>query len=304
MQANREPKYGAVVLVDTHTHAVSADTHRFPQRPTAFANGAWWQGDDCSFERLRDEVAASSVDRVILVQAAGAYGDDNSYLDDSLQTSESGFSGVGIIDPFSRPGTSPNQRVRELAEQHRIGGLRLFYIPQPDTSWLGEAPGDELIDTCAELDLAVSVCCQPPAFDELASQLARRPDVPFALDHCGFADFTGDSPYLAAEPLWNLSDYPNLVVKLTPTLVRLNDANPSALVGELVANFGADRIIWGSDWPQHREVDEHGQQLTYAQQVDLIQSWITDLDPQQKQAIAGDNAQRLWPQLFTNLGAP
>lgn len=290
------------MLVDTHTHAVSPDAQRYPQRATALANGTWWDGTDCSFEQLVAESAASSVDRVVLVQAAGAYGDDNTYLGSALQQANGRFTGVGIVNPTTEPDAA--NRLRDLVTQTGIRGLRLFYIPHPDTPWLSGGPGTELIDTCAALDLAVSVCCQPTAFDELAMQLARRPDVSFLLDHCGFADFTGPQPYRAANPLWTLAEHPNLIAKLTPTLVRLNEAEPSALLAELVANFGPDRIVWGSDWPQHREVDEHGRLLTYGQQVDLIQSWMTDLDPDHQLAIAGNNAVTIWPQLFADLGAP
>ncbi len=295
------PNYGATMLVDTHTHAVSSDRERFPQRPATLANGAWWSDTDCSFEQLAAEVSASRVDRVVLVQAAGAYGGDNSYLLRALEQADSRFTGVGIIDPLTDLPTGP--QLLALLARPGVGGLRLFYIPYPDTPWLAGEVGDGVINSCVANDLSISVCCQPEAFDELAAQLARQPDVSFVLDHCGFADFTGDPPYPQAAPLWRLAEYANLIVKFTPTLVRLNAADPRSLLAQLVARFGADRIIWGSDWPQHREVDEHGRQLTYSQQVDLVQEWMTDLHPNHQQAIAGGNALGLWPQLVAEPGA-
>lgn len=288
-----------VNLTDTHTHAVSPDVDRYPRLETALANGQWWQGNDCSFERLATEISASSVRRVVLVQAAGAYGDDNTYLSDSLRHGDDRFVAVGIIDPSKGSDPKPAERLRSLADLG-VAGLRLFQIPQPAVGWLGDSGAAELIDTCDELGVTVSVCCMPEAFPELATQLGRRLDVPVVLDHCGFADFTGGPPFAAAQSLWDLAAHPNLVVKFTPTLVRLNNAEPQELLDALIRHFGAERIVWGSDWPQHREVGEGGEPLTYAQQVERIQLWMSHLSPQQQLLIAGGNAARLWPGMPTS----
>ena len=303
-RSGKDPRHmtnttSAHVLIDTHTHIVSPDTNRYPQRGQVLANGAWWSGVDCSFESLVAEVGQSDVDGVVLVQAAGPYGADNTYLTDTLGATDHQFLGVGVVDPAE----GAVERLKALAAAG-LAGVRLFAIPYSAPGWLAGPVGNELIDTSADLGITVGVCCQPEALDDLAIQLQRRPDVTMVLDHCGFADFRDGPPFSAAQPLWDLASHNNLVLKFTPTLVRLNDAQPDQLLQALVDHFGADRIVWGSDWPQHREVDEHGRQLSYVEQVDRIVSWMTELSPQQQQLIAGQNTLRLFPGMFTTPGAP
>ena len=76
--------------------------------------------------------------------------------------------------------------------------------------------------------------------------LARFPDTAVVLDHCGFADFSDGPPWNAARPLWELAKYQNLYLKVTTNVL---DA-ASALPATLVRHFGANRLMWGSDYPQ------------------------------------------------------
>ncbi len=281
-------------LIDTHTHAVSPDADRFPQRAASLPNGAWWTNGDVSIEGLAAAVEASSVDGVVLVQAAGPYGDDNSYLVEAV-ADQAVFAGVCIVDPVA-PGAT--DRLRTLADNSRIDGIRLFHVPTPANPWLASTAANELLDLAAELGLTVTVCCMADALSDLGRQLSRRPDLAVVLDHCGFADFSGTAPYPEAQPLWNLARYEQLHVKFTPTLARHDSADPVVLAEQLVTRFGGGRIVWGSDWPQHRETS------TYGEQVDLVQSWFAGCDADVRSAIGGQNALRLWPRSWPHLLNP
>lgn len=280
-----------MLLIDSHTHAVSGDQDRYPQRSLDLPNGAWWDGHDVSAGRLAAQVVASDVDAVVLVQAAGVYGDDNRYLADSVASAEN-VAGVCIVDPTRARAAD---RLRAIAVQSRIDGIRLFQVPTPNEPWLASPATSDLIDVAAEHGLTVTVCAMADALDDLGAQLARRPDVPIVLDHCGFANFSGPPPFDEAEPLWVLADHDNLHLKLTPTLIRLNRADPEAVVHHLVDRFGATRVLWGSDWPQHRETD------TYAEQVQLVLSWFDGLPATARRDIVGQNALRLWPASWPHL---
>ena len=274
------------VLIDTHTHVVAADRVRYPQRDVALANGAWWEGVDCSVESLAADVAATPVDGVVLVQAVGPYGDDNTYLVDALVGRDDAFVGAVVVDPT---GTDPLGRLAALADHSSVRGIRLFHVPTPAEPWLDGPEGDRLVDAAAELELCIAVCCMPDSLGALGRQLTRRPDLAMVLDHCGFADLSGGPPYERAAPLWALADQPNVHLKLTPTCVEMSGADPAGLLQLLVDRFGAERLVWGSDWPQHRAAP------TYAEQVTEITAWLDVLGAAERELVAGRNAERLWP---------
>ncbi len=290
-------------MIDTHTHAVSPATHRYPLRPAALANGAWWDEEDTSVERLLAGVDDSDVGGVLLVQAVGAYGFDNTYLGDAV-AADHRLAGCVVVDPTDDGALGELRRLAGPAGGTDIVGLRLFHIPTPADSWLGGSAGDALVDEAAELELTVSVCCQEWDLGYVDHQLRRRPDVTFVLEHCGFVDF-GDPPYDDARPLWDLADRPNLVVKITPTVVSL-DVNiaegheiDGARAAAVVRRFGPDRVVWGSDWPQLRLWDEAlppgTRRLEYREVVGLVASWFDEFSAEDRARVLDGNARRLWP---------
>ena len=305
------------MLFDTHTHIVAPDDERYPRHDLALPNGAWWHRDDCSFESLRDHVGASQADRVVLVQAAGAYRTDNRYLLDSLRDGGDRFVGIVIVDPAD-PG-APEQ-LRRLAAAPRVVGVRLFHIPTPADSWLGDERGDAVFDAATELGLAVTVTCQHWDLPALGRQLERRPDAPVVVDHCGLVDFSGGPPDDQAQPLRDLAEHRNQRVQFTPTTASFNEdgANeprfdadgfeldhPAEMLAAVVDRLGADRVVLGSDWPQHRQTDPDdepgiGRRLTYAEQLELIIGWTANLSPDQRGAVLAGNATRLFGLRRTN----
>lgn len=88
-------------------------------------------------------------------------------------------------------------------------------------------------------------------------ELARAcPDTQLVLDHCGNPDVAAGpdavAPWRAG--LAPLAEMPNLVVKLSgifanvaPGTATLDTVRP--YVEHVIATFGPDRCLWGSDWP-------------------------------------------------------
>lgn len=277
------------MLIDSHTHVVGTDRMRYPQSAAPLANGVWWHDQDCSVEVFTAAVADSPVDAAVLVQAAGPYGDDNRYLIDAAGTHPQRFVAGVIVDPHAW--RDPAERLRSLAANPLALGVRLFHIPRPARPWLAGPEGDALVDTAAELGLSISICCLADDLPAVAHQLDRRPDLVMALDHCGFVDFSDPAP------LWDLAERPNLRVKFTPTCAVIGGSaeDPRRLLELVVARLGADRVLWGSDWPQHRI------HPTYGDAVEQIVSWTAGLDPTEQAAVLGGNACRLWPTAWPHL---
>jgi predicted TIM-barrel fold metal-dependent hydrolase len=79
---------------------------------------------------------------------------------------------------------------------------------------------------------------------ELRKVLRRFPEVRVSLDHCGFPE-VGRS-----EPLFELADERNLLCKVSSLVLESAGDSQEAFVEGLVGRFGAERVMWGSDFSQ------------------------------------------------------
>lgn len=80
------------------------------------------------------------------------------------------------------------------------------------------------------------------------------PDQVFVLDHCGVPDIAGGAYAPWAEGISAMAQLPQVVVKLSgiaaycaPGTAGVATLQP--YVDHLLATFGPERMLWGSDWP-------------------------------------------------------
>jgi predicted TIM-barrel fold metal-dependent hydrolase len=140
----------------------------------------------------------------------------------------------------------------------------------------------------------LSICVQTdatgiPATISLADRFTK---VPIILDHFGRPDARGGPPYNAAAPLMGLAAHSNVYLKFTPVVLgRLKEckADVHAFIGKLVQEFGADRIAWGSNWPNSPG--------TLEQHVAAANAALASLSEPDRDAVLGGPALRLYPTL-------
>jgi predicted TIM-barrel fold metal-dependent hydrolase len=280
------------VIVDTHTHVVSRDQSRYPLNPSGVGS-AWYRDDPLDVEGLARDTAAAGVDAVVLVQAYGAYTFDNAYVVDAAAHDLGRFVSMGIVDAED-PATP--EKLRELATRPGFAGIRLFPLADPagnQPEWLDDPRSFGVWETCAELGLRIIVAMLPPLFPRLRNVLAQFPEQVVALDHCGFADFTGGPPYAGAAELFACAGLSNLHLKVTSSVLEMvehDDDGPALVVDRLVTEFGADRLMWGSDYPQTRD-------RPYDQLLALARRGCEHLSAGDTDLLLGGTAARIWPEL-------
>ena len=100
-------------------------------------------------------------------------------------------------------------------------------------------------DAAGALGITVVPVVFPRHLGAVRALAEPRPSVVVALDHAGFPDH----PLDAGAPVLGLADLPAVHLKVSSHLL-LEAADPAAELRQLVAAFGADRLCWGSDYPQ------------------------------------------------------
>src|ERR1700761_715253 len=127
----------------------------------------------------------------------------------------------------------------------------------------------------------------------LGAELARAcPDTTFVLEHAGMLEDTSD----AGRAAWRtgmklLADCPNMFVKLSAlgTFVhRATLADVQPIVSDTVTLFGAERCLWGSNFPIEKIWTD------YATVADNIRQAVAHLPLGEQRRILSDTAARVY----------
>lgn len=198
------------------------------------------------------------IEQAVLVQPS-FLGSDNDYLLNCLKAHPDRLRGIVVIEP----GTTGDQ----LDDMTAAGviGLRYNLLSLPPM-WLGK-----------------------PEFQILTSQADRRgwwievqadgPDWPFVLriledtalmiDHFGRP---GDVPCAGFEEI--LARAPDRTCVKLSAPYRLPNLDLRLAARRLISNFGAERCVWGSDWPWTQHEAKH----SYADCVQWWSDWTSEHD--------------------------
>jgi L-fuconolactonase len=156
-------------------------------------------------------------------------------------------------------------------------------------------------------DLPVFVWSNGPQLPNVEQYLRGYPGLQFIVDHLGTTspppELTGPERYAELETLFELGRrYENLAVKWSTVETQSAETYPYADMFPYLLRalevFGRERILWASDWSQHRI------QHTWAQSL----SWILDsneLSSADKEWILGHSTRTVlkWPAVGTDVGS-
>ena len=271
------------MLVDAHTHVACGDDPRFPTHPTGVASDWWRHGGD--IDALIAELDGAGVDRGVVVQAVGAYGHDCRCAASVVATRPGRLALVASVDMddddpaavlAALPGSLPADPT----------GVRLFGVGRLEPRWLVDGRATAVWEAAAELGTTLVPTLFTDHLADLARVVARRPEVPVALDHCAFPDM-GDGGEAA---LWPLAELPEVHLKVTSYVLEMaerDEGDPAPIVERLVERFSAERLCWGSDHPQD-------QRSTYPEKVALAHHATRTLDPPDREAVLAGTALALW----------
>lgn len=125
-----------------------------------------------------------------------------------------------------------------------------------------------------------------------AALAAAFPHIDFVLVHAGMIeDLSPQGRDAWREGMKRLADQPNVYPKFSGlgTFIRRNDPQHIAeIVSQTVALFGAERCMWGSNFPVEKIWTD------YRSIVEAIRAAVADLDPSARAAILHDTATRVY----------
>ena len=238
-------------IIDSHTHVIAPDRVRFPVAPVGGHQSEWSQKRPVDHAGLIAAMDAAGIEKAVVVQASTVYGHDNSYLVEAVRAHPDRFVGVFSIDAMANDAVE--QMKRWLGEG--LVGMRLFTTGSTmpgQASWLGDQKSYRAWEY-AEAE-GVSVCLQMTmeGIPILRGLLERFPKVRVLLDHLARPDLSDGEPYAKASALFDLAAFPGVFLKLTNRTLSAAAqglSKPETFVTQVTKVFGADRILWGSNFP-------------------------------------------------------
>lgn len=263
-------------IVDAHVHVVSADEQRYPRRPDGA--GTWWEYA-YDVDALLADMDDADVGGAVVVQAVSPYGHDCRMAVDAVAGHDR-LAFVGSVDMGSPDAVASLESLRAVSA---LTGLRLFGVGD-GAPWLGDGSAGAVWESAAGTGCVLVPTLFPDALPALRRVVEAHPSVPVALDHCAFPDFGGPG---AMDRLCALAELPAVHLKVSSHNLDHSD-DAAAFVETVVGAFGASRVCWGSDHPQH-------QGKTYAEKVDLARDAARNLSPEDRALFLGGTAARLWP---------
>jgi L-fuconolactonase len=278
-------------VIDIHPHIISTDTARYPITPLGGTRSDWSRERSVTLEEMIAAMDEAAVDKGAMVHSSTTYGFACEYVADAVAAYPQRLTGV-----FSVNVLEPNapQKMRSWYDRG-LTGMRIFSrgstMKEP---WL--ALDDPRIrpsfECAADLGISVATNVTVDAFSQLETVLKEFPAVSFILDHLGGTDFTDGAPYNAAAPLWRLARYPNLYLKIASrnySESRKGGATPETLFPKIVAEFGSNRMAWGSNYPASAG--------TLKELLELARKTVACLPAHDQEQLFGATALTLYPAL-------
>jgi len=184
------------------------------------------------------------------------------------------------------------QRIAALAAHPKLRGLRPMLQDLDDDAWIDDPALAPAVAAMLQHGLRFDALVLPRHLPALLEFVRRFPQLPVVIDHLAKPAMHGqpDAPWL--QDMERLAGHPQVHCKLSG---MVTEAGPEWTVEQLrpyakhvLQVFGAQRVMWGSDWPVLRLAADYGAW------VDATEALLEQLDPAQKKSVLGLNAQRFY----------
>ena len=184
------------------------------------------------------------------------------------------------------------QRIQALARHPKLKGLRPMLQDIPDPDWILQPALQPLLALMAELELVFDALVKPVHLPRLLTLAKRHPSLRIVIDHAAKPDIAADTWQPWADDMQRLAEQTDAVCKLSG---MLTEAGPDPVprvcrpwADHVLACFGPDRVLWGSDWPV---LELAG---SYAGWWQACQKFTAHLTEAERAAVFGGNALRVY----------
>ena len=234
------------------------------------------------------QLRAAGVDGTVVVQARQT-------VEETLQLLEHThrhrfIKGVVGWVPLTDPKVA--RLLEQLQEDKALKGVRHVLQGEPDSYMAGPAFNAGLAAVAAR-GLSYDLLVKAPQLPAAIALVDRHPELPFVLDHIAKPVIAGPPPPEWRRHIAELARRPNVCCKFSGLVTEVPDFawTPALLwpyFDVVLEAFGANRLMFGSDWPVCLVAVE------YPPWFRFMASCVTGLSPDERNHILGGTATRFY----------
>jgi len=270
------------MIIDSHLHFFDA-----PRPGSQFTHVR----DHLTFDDVRSAAAAIGIDRIVQVTPA-AVGYDNAYSFDIAQARPDVV--LGVIARLDPTDPAIEDQLRDAMRRRQMLALRLTLIEKHSEAWLEARALDPFFTLCDSLGVPIELFA-PFRVRAMHDTVRRFPGIRWLIDHMGLRYYEGRDnrdAFRQWDELLDLAQEPNAWIKCSyfPEAAKDLESYPFPLAQQYLRRLydraGADRLIWGSNYPNVRRA------CSYAQALDFVRVECAFLDERERAGLLGHNFER------------
>jgi len=293
-------------IIDGHTHLWSLADDKYPWLRKGESFGPpgrldRLKGKDYSLDDYRRDIEGTGVVGSVHVEALWDPADGRINETKWLETLDGGNLAsryVAGLD-FGLPTTA--DEIAQQAAFARVRGVRqvIAWTPHPDRRMAdrphitAEPTWREAIPVLLEHDLHLELLLYPNQGDDVAELARDFPSLSIVVNHMASPIEQDEAGLkLWREAIVSMSSQPNVYMKASAAAAYLSEKTAAAMrpfLEHVVDNFGADRVIYGSDFPVGTLTG-----LSYSEYLEAYTTALSDRGTAEQQAIFHDTAAKLY----------
>jgi L-fuconolactonase len=237
-------------IIDSHIHLL--DQKRFGY---AWADGEPALKRDWTVNDLANAAKPYEIEGLVFVEVDV---DMPQYLDeaewvDGLAQLDRRVMGAVVSLPLEK-GAAIEPEMAKAANLKTVRGVRRLIQNQPDPEFVLKPDFLEALRLLPKYNLSFDVCILHPQMPNTLAMMRQCPDVSFVLDHIAKPGIKAGllDPWRAH--LREMAALPNVVCKLSGVTTEADHVTWTRdqlrpYIDHVIDCFGADRILYGGDWP-------------------------------------------------------
>lgn len=280
------------MVLDSHTHSWGPPSAEHP-----WVNGPLVEDSIASFsvppvfrnETLLAGMDEAGVDEAVVVGYPVCEWTDNWYTVQAAERHDRLY-GIVMLDQFDddAPQALDTAMAVDDVLGFRLGGIcpydQMWETFDSSVTWLRDAIAEtEFWDVAVETDAVVQLLVHVSQLDQALELVETYPELTFLFDHFAYAEPDTPLDDEGFERFAELAEYDSVGVKISEIVHQSETGYPYRDMHDhvrwLLDEFGRERVVWGSDFPNVSDDAAYAETLTWLEHCDGLSTadrrWLT-----------------------------